>query len=47
MEGGEDFGARCVQLWICSAEPHGEHCYENWNNNGGRRKVGEGWYGIV
>ena len=26
-------GAGCVQLWICSAEPPGEHRYENRNNN--------------
>ena len=25
-------GAGCVQLWICSAEPPGEHRYENRNN---------------
>ena len=28
-----DFSAGCVQLWICSAEPPGEHRYENLNNN--------------
>ena len=27
------FGAGCVQLRIRSAEPPGEHRYENWNNN--------------
>ena len=27
-----DFGAGCVQLWICSTEPPGEHPYENGNN---------------
>ena len=27
-----DFGAGCVQLWIRSAEPPGEHRYENKNN---------------
>ena len=26
-------GAGCVQLWIRSAEPPGEHRYENRNNN--------------
>ena len=26
--------AGCVQLWIRSAEPPGEHHYENRNNNG-------------
>ena len=30
---GTDFGARCVQLWIRSAEPPVEHPYENLNNN--------------
>ena len=28
-----DFGAGCVQLWICPAEPPGERCYANWNKN--------------
>ena len=23
----------CVQIWIRSAEPPGEYCYEKWNNN--------------
>ena len=26
-------GAGCVQLWIRSAEPPGEHRYENRNSN--------------
>ena len=26
---GTDFGAGCVQLWIRSSEPLGEHPYEN------------------
>ena len=28
-----DVGAGCVQLWIRSAEPPGEHRYENCNNH--------------
>ena len=28
-----DFDAGCMQLWIRSAEPPGEHRYENWNDN--------------
>ena len=28
-----DLSAGCVQLRMRSAEPPGEHCYENLNNN--------------
>ena len=27
-----DSSDKCVQIWICSAEPPGEHRHENKNN---------------
>ena len=29
----------CKYYGICFAEPPGEHCYENWNNNMGSKSV--------
>ena len=34
-----DFDAGCVQIWIRSAEPPGEHRYENGNNNENRQAM--------
>ena len=37
-----DFGAGCAQLWKRSAEPPGEHRYENGNNNNKHKKDNQG-----